>query len=42
MLSFDEAKRIALAHIGPDCRLVESRTIEKPYGWFFYAESCLP
>ena len=32
MISFMEAKQIALARIGPGCALVESATLEKPYG----------
>jgi hypothetical protein len=39
MISFEEAKRIALAKIGPDCGLVETATIEKPYGWYFLGQS---
>ncbi len=39
MISFEEAKQIALAKIGPDCGLVETATIEKPYGWYFLAQS---
>ena len=39
MISFEEAKNIALAKIGPDCGLVESATIEKPYGWYFCFQS---
>lgn len=39
MISFDEAKRIALANIGPDCLLVETATLEKPYGWYFLGQS---
>ena len=35
MLSFDEAKQIALERIGPECVLLESATLEKPYGWYF-------
>ena len=33
MISFDEAKQIALEHIGPQLVLIESATLEKPYGW---------
>ena len=39
MLSFDEAKQIALGRIGPQCVLIESATLEKPYGWYFRAET---
>ena len=39
MLSFDEAKQIALERIGPECVLLESATLEKPYGWYFGAAS---
>ena len=39
MISFEEAKKIALAKIGPDCALVETATIEKPYGWYFMGQS---
>ena len=39
MISFEEARQIALAKIGPDCGLVESAMIEKPYGWYFYFQS---
>lgn len=39
MISFEEAKRIAIAKIGPDCALVDSATLEKPYGWYFLGQS---
>lgn len=39
MISFEDAKRIAIAKIGPDCALVESETIEKPYGWCFFGQT---
>lgn len=39
VISFAEAKQIALAKIGPDCGLIETATMEKPYGWYFYAQS---
>jgi hypothetical protein len=38
-ISFEEAKRIALAKIGPDCALIETETVEKPYGWYFMGQS---
>lgn len=39
MISYEDAKRIALAKVGPDCALIESATIEKPYGWYFLGQS---
>jgi hypothetical protein len=39
MITYDEARRIAAASIGPDSALVESATFEKPYGWYFYSQS---
>lgn len=39
MITFEEARRIALDKIGPNCALVESATIEKPYGWYFLGQS---
>jgi len=39
MICFEEAKRIALAYIGPDCALVDAATMEKPYGWYFLGQS---
>ncbi len=39
MIPFQDAREIALAKIGGDCALVDSATIEKPYGWFFYHQS---
>lgn len=39
MISFDEAKQIALEHIGPQLVLIESATLEKPYGWYFCPQS---
>ena len=39
MISFEEARQIALARIGPNCGLVESATIAKPYGWYFYGQT---
>jgi hypothetical protein len=39
MISFDEAKQIAIRKIGPDCVLSENETIEKPYGWYFCFQS---
>jgi len=38
-ISFDQAKQIALQHIGPECGLMEENTIEKPYGWYFIGQS---
>jgi hypothetical protein len=35
MISFDEAREIAIRHIGPRCGLIEKSVIEKPYGWYF-------
>jgi hypothetical protein len=39
MISFDEAKQIALHKIGPECALIEDATVEKPYGWYFWFQS---
>ena len=39
MISFEEAKQIALARIGSNCALIESATFEKPYGWYFNFQS---
>lgn len=39
MISFDEAKQIALAEIGADSVLLEASTVEKPYGWYFCSQS---
>jgi hypothetical protein len=39
MITFEEAKQIALNKIGPDCALYEHGIIEKPYGWYFYYQS---
>ncbi|MBD2233098.1 YrhB domain-containing protein [Phormidium tenue] len=39
MITFEEAKQIALNKIGSDCALFEDATIEKPYGWYFYYQS---
>jgi hypothetical protein len=35
MITFEEAKQIALEKIGPDCGLMVDKIIEKPYGWYF-------
>lgn len=39
MVTFEEAKLIALDKIGTDCALIEDATIEKPYGWYFCYQS---
>ena len=39
MISFEEAKQIALAKIGPDNVLIETAPIEKPHGWYFNDQS---
>jgi len=39
MITFEQAKKIALERIGPDCALIESSIIEKPYGWYFNFQS---
>jgi hypothetical protein len=39
MIDFLEALRIAEEHIEPECALLESAMLEKPYGWYFYAQS---
>lgn len=39
MISFDDAKQIALDKIGPECALFEDEIIEKPYGWYFCYQS---
>ena len=35
MLTFEEAKRIALDRIGPEYGLIEEATVEKEHGWHF-------
>ena len=39
MINYEEAQRIALAKLGPGLGLVEERTMEKPYGWYFMGQS---
>jgi hypothetical protein len=39
MINFEEAKKIAKKHITDECGLIEKYTIEKPYGWYFSAQS---
>jgi hypothetical protein len=39
MITFEEAKQIALDKIGPECALVDGATLEKPYGWYFCYQS---
>lgn len=39
MIDYAQARQIALAHIGPDCALIEEATFEKPYGWYFCGQS---
>jgi hypothetical protein len=39
VITFEEAKQIALNHIHPDCALVEDEISEKPYGWYFFYQS---
>jgi hypothetical protein len=39
MISFEEAKSIALAEIDADCALLDEVTLEKPYGWYFCFQS---
>ncbi len=39
MIDFEQARRIAIAHIGPECGLIEEETFEKPYGWYFHDQS---
>ena len=39
MITFEQAKQIALDTIGPDCALYEDSTLEKPYGWYFSYQS---
>ena len=38
-ITFEQARRIAQEKIGPDCGLLESETLEKPYGWCFFSQS---
>lgn len=35
MITFEEAKQIAIRRIGPKCALIDDATFEKPYGWYF-------
>lgn len=39
MITFSEAKQIALEKIGSDFILNENEIIEKPYGWYFSCRS---
>jgi Immunity protein 35 len=39
VISFEDAKRIALARVREGCVLVESATIEKPFGWCFQEQT---
>ena len=39
MISFEQAKQIAIQHIGPECELVEECTVERSYGWYFAYET---
>lgn len=39
MITFEQAKQIALKTIGPNCGLIEAATQEKPYGWYFMYQS---
>lgn len=39
MISFEQARQIALDKIGPDCGLINEATGEKPYGWYFCYQS---
>ena len=39
MITFEEAKQIALDRIGPDCALIDDATMEKSYGWYFCYQS---
>jgi Immunity protein 35 len=39
MISYEEALRIARTKISDDSGLVEEDTLEKPYGWYFRAQS---
>jgi len=39
MISFEDAKTIALGELGADCALLEESTSEKPYGWYFCFQS---
>lgn len=39
MMSYEEARAIALAMIPPDCALIEESIMEKPYGWYFNSQS---
>lgn len=39
MITFEEARKIALENIGADCELINGSIIEKPYGWYFNFQS---
>ncbi len=39
MITFEEAKQIALDKIRPDCALIDDATMEKSYGWYFRYQS---
>ncbi len=39
MITFEEAKQIALNHIPQYCALVTDQISEKPYGWYFLCQT---
>jgi hypothetical protein len=39
MITFEQAKQIAVEKIGTSCAILESKIIEKPYGWYFIYQS---
>src|SRR5215204_5740641 len=39
MISFEEAKKIALNNISSDCDILPNSIIEKSYGWYFNFQS---
>jgi hypothetical protein len=39
MIDYAQAKQIALAHIGPECALMDEAEFENPYGWYFLGQS---
>ena len=39
MIDYAQAEKIAIEYIGADCGLVETATLEKPYGWYFCGQS---
>ncbi len=39
MIDYAQAKKIAIEYVGADCGIVETATLERPYGWYFCGQS---